>query len=258
MSMCWSQMICVSSNTHHESGEVQTGRCDAFLAFLRLVSFYLKLPCATTHKHPYFERSAVYISRLLTVSAHGRWSMCQRWCVNHGSSTGRWPQNVVIMSFKNNGPCLSWPWPMSCSHQLEDENRFLKVMRCLFWVLLVSCGICRHWRRMTLCFLCWENKRRDFRNVKPRCMRTLLRIAHLQVSGAWFFLLVELSFPQKYAWNFAQTHTLARTWRTPPSQDFVFFLWLRRMPVAGWGIHWHPGASACRGDCQGCLLHLQW
>lgn len=79
---------------------------------------------------------------------------------------------------------------------------------------------------MTLCFLCcWES--RDFRNVKPRCMRKLLRIVHLQVSGAWFFLLVGLSFLKINAWNFAQTHTFVRTWRTPPCQDFVFFLWLK-------------------------------
>ncbi len=140
----WCQCVCFKWFVYQATRIMKAMKCRLVGAMLSsLFATCIFLPEASmrnhTHKHPYFERSAVYISRLLNVSAHGRWSMCQRWCVNHGSSTGRWPQNVVIMCFKNNGPCLSWPWQMSCSHQLEDENRFLKVMRCLSWVL-VSCG----------------------------------------------------------------------------------------------------------------------
>ena len=44
--------------------------------------------------------------------------------------------------FKNNGPGLSWPWPMSCLHQ-EDENRFLNLKGDALSILSPT-GSCGH------------------------------------------------------------------------------------------------------------------
>lgn len=75
--------------------------------------------------------------------------------------------------FKNNGPGLSWPWPMSCLHR-EDENRLNRFLNL---------------KGDALSILSPTGKLRAFVGMEDRCMRTLLRIVHLQVSGACFFLL---------------------------------------------------------------------